>query len=120
MYLVCLKNRSCMSADEINAYPTLLKLADHGRAFLKIMRGFELTAEKQDLYLTTLRSAPYPKQIIWARDDPALKLTTHGAQARQALPDAPFHELPGKHFFPEDQPRAIAELVADLASAVRD
>jgi hypothetical protein len=43
---------------EIDAYLTLLKRLDRGRAFLKIMRGFELTPEKQRFYDDGLASRP--------------------------------------------------------------
>ena len=117
MHLIGLEDPSAMTRDEINAYPRLMKLGDGGRAFLKIMRGFELTAEKEELYVSTLRKAPYPIQFVWGRDDPALKLSTRGAQARRVLPDAPFHEIAGKHFLPEDQAEAIAGCIASLAFA---
>ena len=115
MYMIGLEDRSAMSRDEINAYPALMKLGDGGRAFLKIMRGFELTAEKEDFYLSTLRAAPYPVQIVWGREDPALGVHTRGEQVRHVLPDAPFHKLPAKHFLPEDQSETIADLIVELA-----
>ena len=114
MYLEGVKDRAAATADELNAYPALLKRGDGGRAFLKLMRGFERTREKEDL--STLREAPYPIQIVWGRDDPALRLAAEGAQARRAVPGAGFTALPGRHFFPEEQPAAIAELVSALAS----
>jgi len=120
MRMVGIKNKAAMSTSEINAYPALLKLGDGGKAFLRIMRGFELTAAKQSLYLSTLRRAPYPIQIVWGRDDPALKLNIHGAQARQALPNIPFHEIPGKHFFVEEQPELTADLIAGLVARSRE
>lgn len=44
-----------VSAAEIAAYVPLLLGDDSGRAFLQIMRGFELTADKQRRYVSAVR-----------------------------------------------------------------
>ncbi len=106
---------SAMSAAEMDAYVELLKREDGGAAFLKIMKGFELTAEKRDLYRSTLRDVPYPVQVVWGEDDPALKVDDFGEIARIAAGLDTVHRLPGKHFFQEEQPDAIAEHVVSLA-----
>ncbi len=100
---------------ELNAWVDLLKRGDGGRAFLKIMRGFERTRAKRDLYVGTLRDVPYPVQVVWGADDPALKLAVHGEQARLAAGLDEIHALPAKHFLQEDQAPAVAELVATMA-----
>lgn len=100
--------------EEVYAYVDLLKRVDRGRAFLRIMRGFERTPEKSDLYREALRGVTR-RQIVWGRDDPALKLAVHGEQAREAAALETIHELPGKHFVQEEQPVPVAERVADLA-----
>lgn len=100
--------------DEVYAYVELLKRGDSGRAFLRIMRGFERTAEKTRLYRDTLRAVPR-RQIVWGRDDPALKLAVHGEQAREAAGVEEIQALAGKHFVQEDEPATIAERVALLA-----
>jgi pimeloyl-ACP methyl ester carboxylesterase len=41
---------------------------DGGRAFLKIMRGFERTAVKRDLYRSVLAGDRYPVQVVWGRE----------------------------------------------------
>ena len=46
-YLEGIENRSATPRHEVQAHIHLLKHRDRGRAFLRIMRGFELTAEKQ-------------------------------------------------------------------------
>jgi len=102
--------------EEVYAYVDLLKREDRGRAFLRIMRGFERTPEKSRLYRDTLRAVPR-KQIIWGRDDPALKLDVHGEQVREAAGLDEIHAIAGKHFVPEDQPEEIAQRVAALAGA---
>jgi haloalkane dehalogenase len=114
-YLQGINDRSAMSKHEIYAYVDLLKREDSGRAFLKIMRGFERTPEKRVLYEGTVRNVPYPVQIVWGSDDPALKLAVHGEQARQAAGLEEIQTLPAKHFLQEEQAPAIAERVAKLA-----
>jgi haloalkane dehalogenase len=104
---------------EIVCYVPLLLGDDGGRAFLKIMRGFEATADKQHHYLTALRRKPYPAQVVWGLRDPMLTWRRYGVQAQLAagLDDAVL--LPGKHFVQEDCPEEIADAVLQLARATR-
>jgi haloalkane dehalogenase len=97
------------------AYVDLLKREDGGRAFLRIMRGFERTASKQRLYESVLRDVPYPVQVVWGELDPALTLEVHGEQARLAAGLDEVHRLPAKHFLQEDQAPAVAGHIAALA-----
>jgi haloalkane dehalogenase len=110
-----LADRDAMAAEEIDAYVDLLKREDGGRAFLRIMRGFERTPEKRTLYVGAAGDERYARQVVWGAEDPALKLAVHGEQARRAAGVAEIVALPGKHFLPEDQAPAIAERVAALA-----
>ncbi|HEY9303292.1 MAG TPA: alpha/beta fold hydrolase [Mycobacterium sp.] len=103
---------------EIACYVPLLLGDDGGRAFLQIMRGFELTADKQRHYLAALRDKPYPAQIVWGVRDRMLSWRRYGVQAQLAaglLDDAIL--LPGKHFVQEDFPEEIADAVYRLATA---
>lgn len=79
-----LGDRSAVSADELGAYYDLLKRGsgngDGGRAFLRIMRGFELTTEKQRLLVDGLAKRAYPAQIVWGRDDRALNPARAGVE----------------------------------------
>jgi haloalkane dehalogenase len=109
-------DRSATPKEEVYAYVDLLKRGDGGRAFLRIMRGFERTREKQELYVGVLRDAPYPVQVVWGADDPALPLDRYGEQAKHAAGVDEIHALPAKHFLQEDQAPAIAERVAALAA----
>ena len=61
-------------AAEVYAYHDLLRRDDGGRAFLRIMRGFELTEEKQRRSGRGSRERPYPARIVWGERDPALGL----------------------------------------------
>ncbi len=114
MSLQGVADRSAVPNAELDAYVDLLKREDRGRAFLKIMRGFERTAVKRDLYRSVLASDRYPVQVVWGTRDPALKVDTHGEAARRAAGVDTIHRLPGKHFLQEDQAPAIADLVAGI------
>jgi haloalkane dehalogenase len=116
MRLQGIENMNAVSAAELDAYVDLLRREDGGRAFLRIMRGFERTAAKQRLYEGVLRDGRYPVQIVWGSGDPALKLSVHGEQARRAAGLEQIHTVPAKHFLQEDQPAAVAAHIADLAS----
>ena len=100
---------------EIDAHVALLKHGDGGRAFLRIMRSFETTAEKEARYISTVRNVPYPVQLLWGAQDPALRLDVYGRIAAD-ITGAPLHTVPGKHFLQEDQAPAIADAVARIAS----
>jgi haloalkane dehalogenase len=106
---------SKITTAELDASLVLLRRTDNGHAFLKIMRGFELTRAKRDLYVGLLRSRAFPVQIIWGEADPALKVTTFGEIARRAAGVDHIHRLPGKHFLQEDQSPALAELITAQA-----
>jgi haloalkane dehalogenase len=113
--LQAIGDRRATPTEEVHAYVDLLKRGDRGRAFLKIMRGFERTREKRELYVSTLRDAPYPVQIVWGAADPALTLERHAEEARRAAGLDDIHTVPGKHFLQEDQAPAIAARVAEIA-----
>ena len=108
-------NRAAVSRAELYAHHALLRRGDGGRAFLEIMRGFELTAEKQRFFEEGLAERPYPTRIVWGEKDPALGLERMAAAQRiLGAPDA--HLLPAKHFLQEDHAPAIAEVVGDLVA----
>jgi len=98
--------------DEIGAYEALLRRGDGGRAFLRIMRGFELTADARTRYEAVVTDRRRPVQIVWGKDDPALKIDRAGAVVRELVPDAPFEAVRGRHFFPDDQAPVVADRIA--------
>src|SRR5215831_581322 len=100
---------------EVDAYLDLLRTGGGGRAFLKIMRGFERTRAKRDLYRRVLGDGRYPVRVVWGASDPALKLATEGEAARRAAGAGTIHTLPAKHFPQEDQAPAVAGPIARLA-----
>lgn len=107
-------DRNTVSNPELDAYVELLKRDDRGAAFLKIMRGFELTAAKRDLYHGVLGSGAFPIQIIWGEHDPALTLAKHGRTLARVTGVPEIVRVPGKHFIPEDQAPAIAAHIAQF------
>ncbi len=115
MMLQGIGDRSSITKAELGAYLELMRGDDRGRSFLKIMRSTERTAEKEALYRSTVRDVPYPVQVVWAADDPALKLAKYGERARAATGLEKIETIPGKHFPQEDQAPAIADYVAAIA-----
>ncbi len=107
-----LGDRRAMSTAEIYAYRELLLRVDRGRAFLKIMRGFELTEEKDRLLADGLAARPYPARVIWGEDDPALDLDNM-ARVQRVLGVEDAVRLPAKHFLQEDQAGPLAYTIAD-------
>jgi haloalkane dehalogenase len=101
-------------AAEIACYLPLLFGDDGGKAFLKIMRGFELTRDRQRRYLAAVRNPDYPVQIVWGERDPALTWRHHGVHAQLAAGLDEATLLPGKHFLQEDFPDEIASAVHRL------
>jgi haloalkane dehalogenase len=114
-YLHGVADRRAVPRHEIYAHYELLKRADGGRAFLRIMRGFELTEEKQRFLWEGLAERPYPARIVWGERDPALGLDQMRVVQRVLRVDDPIL-LPAKHFLQEDQPTAVAQSIADLAA----
>ena len=117
MYMQGVADREAVAKEELLAYHALLLRSDRGRAFLRIMRSFELTRAKTELYAAALRDVPYPVQIVWGDRDPALKAGHWGEIAREAANLDSIHTVPGKHFLQEDQAPRIADYIAELAGA---
>jgi pimeloyl-ACP methyl ester carboxylesterase len=107
-----LGDRRAMSKAEIYAYHELVHRVDGGRAFLQIMRGFELTEAKQRFLHEGLAEHRWPALVVWGKDDPALGLDQmRDAQRVLGVEDAIV--LPAKHFLQEDQAEPIAYAIAD-------
>jgi haloalkane dehalogenase len=107
-------DRSATPAHEVDAHLALLHRGDDGRAFQRIVRGWEANAEKERLYLGGLGESGWSAQVIWASDDPAI-----GPDQRDAVAGALGVEptvLQAKHYLQEDQAPAIAGAIADLAA----
>jgi pimeloyl-ACP methyl ester carboxylesterase len=112
-YMQGIANRSATPAHEVDAHLALLHRDGGGRTFRQIVRGFELTDEKERFYTEGLREAGWPATIVWGERDPAL-----GDERRRAIEQALGVEstiLPAKHFLQEDQAPAVATAIAGLA-----
>jgi len=108
-------NRDATPRHEVQAHIHLLKHRDRGRAFLRIMRGFELTEDKQRFLWEGLGDRHWPARIVWGERDPALGLR-HLEVVQEVLGTDDVIRLPAKHFLQEDQSPAIANAVGDLAA----
>jgi haloalkane dehalogenase len=108
-------NRAAVQRHEIYAHYYLLKRVDRGRAFLKIMRGFELTEAKQRFLWDGLAQRPYPARVVWGERDPVLGLDQMRI-VQEALEVEDPILLPAKHFLQEDQAIAVGQAIADLAA----
>ena len=115
MRLQGIEDSTSVPGEEVDAYVDLLRGDDGGAAFLQIMRSFERTPAKRERYVGALRDVPYPVQVVWGENDPALTLSGPGEAARRAAGLETIHRLPAKHFLQEDQAPAIAELVAQIS-----
>ena len=110
-----LADPAAMSKAEIYAHHALLHRGDNGRAFLRIMRGFELTQAKQDFLVDGLGRRTYPARIVWGELDPALGLDQmRGVQRVLGVEDPVL--LPAKHFLQEDQAAPLSYAIADLVA----
>ena len=115
-YLQTIADRSATPPAEIYAYYYLLKRGDGGRAFLRIMRGFELRAEKERFYREGLADLSCPRQVVWGERDPALNEERRLAVQEFLVVDEPTL-LPAKHFPQEDQAPALSRAIAEITSA---
>jgi haloalkane dehalogenase len=114
-YLQGIGDRAATPAHEVDAHIALLHRDGGGRSFRKIVRGFELTEEKQAFYAAGLREAAWPATILWGDRDPAL-----GEDRRRAFEHVLGIEakvIPAKHFLQEDQAPTVAEAIAGVASS---
>ena len=103
---------------EADAYGQLLLGPDSGRAFLQIMRSFERTPAFEQGIKAALKVRKFPAQIIWGKDDPALRMKEYVSHLLKALDLESYEAVHGKHFLQEDSSRAIASLIARLISAL--
>jgi haloalkane dehalogenase len=112
-YLQGIADRTATPAHEVDAHFALLHRDRGGRSFRKIIRGFELTEEKERFYVEGLREAAWPATILWADRDPALS-----QNRRRAFEEALGIEaevISAKHFLQEDRALAVADAIAHVA-----
>jgi haloalkane dehalogenase len=112
-YMQGIGDRSATPAHEVDAHIALLHRDGGGSSFRKIVRGFEMTEEKERFYTEGLRDAGWPATILWGDRDPAL-----GEDRRRAIEDVLGIEatvISAKHFLQEDQAPAVAAAIAGVA-----
>ncbi len=112
-YLQGIGDRASTPAHEVDAHIALLHRDGGGSSFRKIVRGFELTEERERFYMDGLREAGWPAAILWADRDPAL-----GEDRRRVFEDVLGIEakvISAKHFLQEDQAPAVADAIAGVA-----
>ena len=109
------EDRSQVSRAELDAYLRLLKRGDGGRAFLRIMRGFERTPEKGRLYRQVVGDPGRPRAVVWGVHDPALPLRSSGRDASE-IAGVALQPVAGRHLLQEDCAPAIADAVARLVA----
>jgi haloalkane dehalogenase len=108
-------DQAAVTTAELYAYQALLRRGDGGRAFLRIMRGFELTENKRRLLWDGLAGKTYPARIVWGERDPALGLEQLQIAQRVLRVDDPVL-LPAKHYLQEDQATAVGHAIADMVA----
>lgn len=118
LYLQAIADRKAVPAEEVSAYHDLLKREDGGRAFLRIMRGFELTQEREDFFREGLSHRHWPAQVVWGERDPALG-DGEREFALELLGLDHAVMLPAKHFPQEDRAPQAAEAIAAQADQAR-
>ena len=114
MHLRGIHKNQLFGSEEAATYVNLLKEKDSGQAFLKIMRSFEATQEKEDFYIDMLRSLEVNKQIIWGINDLGLTIEKYGIPLRAALDLPQIIECRGSHFLQEDYPEVVTEQILRL------
>jgi haloalkane dehalogenase len=114
-YMQGIGDRSATPANEVDAHIALLHRDGGGSTFRKIVRGFELTEEKERFFVDGLREAGWPATILWADRDPAL-----GEDRRRAFEDVLGIEasvVSAKHFLQEDRAPAVVDAIAGAAGS---
>jgi pimeloyl-ACP methyl ester carboxylesterase len=115
-YMQGIGDRSATPAYEVDAHFALVHRDGGGRSFRQIVRGFELTEEKERFYTEGLADVGWPAAVLWGDRDPAL-----GEERRRAVEDALSVEatvISAKHFVQEDHPAEVADTTAGLAFSV--
>jgi haloalkane dehalogenase len=114
-YLTGIEDRSAVPRAEIHAHHALLLREDRGRAFLKIMRGFELTEAKERFFFEGLAGRRYPAQVVWGIKDRMINERSRGAVQR-ALGVDEATMIAAKHFLQEDHAGEVAAAISSLVA----
>jgi pimeloyl-ACP methyl ester carboxylesterase len=112
-YLQGIGDRSATPAHDVDAHIALLHRDGGDESFRKIVRGFELTEERERFYMEGLGQAEWPATILWADRDPALGEDRRRVFERVLGIEAKV--VRAKHFLQEDQAPAVAKAIAGVA-----
>lgn len=104
-------NSDLVPDEEVKAYVDLLKREDGGKAFLKIMRNFEDSPAFRDTCYNAVQQVPYPVQIIWGKDDPALTYERYGKEVQKVAGLTNVSLLSSRHLLQEEVYEEIAGLI---------
>jgi len=111
MRLQGIYDKAAVSKAEIIAHLHILRQVDRGKAFLKIMKGFEQNEAKSQVLSRAIKDVPYPVQLVWCQYDPAIPMKTQGATARKLAGGDEIIAWAANHCLPAHQPTPIgAEL----------
>lgn len=100
-----------IAKEEIYAYVDLIKRADRGKAFLKIMRNFDNTCDFKELCMQAVQHTAYPIQAIWGADDPWLTFDRFGTEIMEAAGLSTVHKLQARHLLQEEKWLEIADRI---------
>ena len=96
---------------ELACWLPLLFGDDGGRAFLKIMRGFELTAVKQHLYVDAVRNTRLSRADRVGRERHHASVATLWRPSTARCRSGRAHDVAGQALLQEDYPSEIAAAV---------
>lgn len=119
MGMIGIQDMDTVSRGELDAWVDLLKREDRGRAFLQMMRGFERTPEKTELYTSVVGDGSRPVQVVWGENDTALRIEREGEYARQTAGTDRITRIPAKHFLQEDQAPAVSTAITAFVSGTQ-
>jgi len=100
--------------EEAKAYLEFLKGDNKARSFLKIMRSFETSLEKERLYVNSLNSLDVPKQLIWGMNDKGLTYKEYGIPTKNILKIDKITQTKGSHFLQEDYADIVGDKIIKL------
>lgn len=114
MHIKGIHKKEIFGKEEAKAYIEFLKGDDKAKAFLKIMRSFEPTKEKEKLYINSLNNLEVPKQIIWGMNDKGLPFEKYGNPLKHILKIKEITKTEGSHFLQEDYADILSEKIINL------
>ena len=97
--------------EEIYAYADLLTREDNGRAFLRIMQGYDRSDGFREMCMRGVRDVPYGIQAIWGDKDWGLSLRRYGTEIKNLVQPEAFYVVDSRHLVPEEHFEFITNIV---------